>query len=114
MVGRPFLANAQSAVLSPFNAPAYVVPRRPYLVLAAVLKVFVAAFGTFLLSRALGLRFAGALMAGLVYGFAQLTVESVSWPQGASGHSCLGCCYWSRWWSGKLAAAAGCLDSPQS
>ena len=82
MVGRPFLANAQSAVLSPFNAPAYVVPRRPYLVLAAVLKVFVAAFGTFLLSRALGLRFAGALMAGLVYGFAQLTVESVSWPQG--------------------------------
>ena len=83
MTGRPYLANAQSAVLSPFSVPSYFLPRRAYLYLAAVLKVFVAAFGTFLLARALGLRFAGALLAGLVYGFCQLTVDSVSWPQGS-------------------------------
>ena len=49
--GRPFLANAQSAVLSPFSLPAYVLPFWWSLGLIAVLKVFVAAFGTYLLAR---------------------------------------------------------------
>jgi hypothetical protein len=78
--GRPFVANAQSAVLSPFNLPSYVLPLWWSLGLAAALKVFVAAFGTYLLGRALGMRFAGGLLAGLVFGFSLFFVVWVPWP----------------------------------
>jgi hypothetical protein len=79
-VGRPFVANAQSAVLSPFSIPSYVLGFWWSLGLAAALKVFVAAFGTYLLGRALGMRFGGALLAGLVYAFSLFFVVWVSWP----------------------------------
>src|ERR1700730_14539571 len=52
--GRPLLADAQSAVFSPFNLPAYVLPFLASLAWTAVMKVWVAAFGMFLLGRALG------------------------------------------------------------
>jgi hypothetical protein len=79
--GRPFLANSQSAVLSPFILPAYVLPFWWSLGLIAVLKVFVAAFGTYLIARALGMRFGGALMAGIVYAFSLYFVVWIAWPQ---------------------------------
>ena len=79
MGGRPFLANPQSAVFSPFSVPAYVLACGPPGVMAA-LKLFVAAFGTFLLGRALGMRLGGALLAGLVFGFSLWSVSWVSWP----------------------------------
>jgi hypothetical protein len=79
--GRPFLANAQSAVLSPFSLPAYVLPFWWSLGLIAALKVFVAAFGTYLLARALGMRFGGALLAGIVYAFSLYFVVWIAWPQ---------------------------------
>jgi hypothetical protein len=44
--GRPFLGNSQSAVLSPFSLPAYLLPFWWSFGLIAVLKVLVAAFGT--------------------------------------------------------------------
>jgi hypothetical protein len=78
--GRPFLANAQSAVLSPFSVPAYVLPFWWSLGLIAVLKVFAAAFGTYLLGRALGMRFGGALLAGVVYAFSLYFVVWITWP----------------------------------
>lgn len=80
MSGRPFLANSQSAVFSPFSAPAYVLPFWRSLPLIAVLKLFVAAFGTYLLARALGMRFGGALLAGLVFGFGMAVVFRLPWP----------------------------------
>jgi Bacterial membrane protein YfhO len=80
-VGRPYLANAQSAVLSPFSLPGYVLPFWWSLGLIAALKVFVAAFGTYLLARALGMRPAGALLAGLVYAFSLYFVVWITWPQ---------------------------------
>ena len=79
--GRPFLANAQSAVLSPFSLPAYVLPFWWSLGVIAVLKVFVAAFGTYLLGRSLGMRFGGALLAGIVYAFSLYFVVWIAWPQ---------------------------------
>jgi hypothetical protein len=79
--GRPFLANAQSAVLSPFSVPGYVLPFWWSLGVIAVLKVFVAAFGTYLLARALGMRFGGALLAGIVYAFSLYFVVWIAWPQ---------------------------------
>jgi hypothetical protein len=78
--GRPFLGNLQSAVLSPFSLPAYVLPFGWSLGLAAALKVFVAAFGTYLLGRALAMSFAGALLAGIIYGFNLFLIVWVPWP----------------------------------
>jgi hypothetical protein len=78
--GRPYLGNSQSAVLSPFSLPAYVLPFWWSLGVIAVLKVFVAAFGTYLLARALAMRFAGAMMAGLVFGFSLFFLVWIAWP----------------------------------
>jgi Bacterial membrane protein YfhO len=78
--GRSFLGDPQSAVLSPFSAPSYGLPFWDSLAVAAALKLFVAAFGAFLLGRALGMRFGGALLSGLVFGFSLWAVTWVSWP----------------------------------
>ena len=78
--GRPHFANAQSAVLSPVSLPAYVLPFWWSLGVIGVMKVFIAAFGTYLLGRALGMRFAGALLAGLVFAFCLYFLVWVSWP----------------------------------
>src|SRR5207248_5294847 len=80
MGGRPFLANAQSAIFSPYSVPAYVMPYFDSLAWTAVLKLFVAALGMFLLARALSMRFAGALLAGVVYGFNLWMVQWVVYP----------------------------------
>ena len=80
MGGRPFLANAQSAIFSPFTWPAYVLPLPKALTVMALLKLFVASFGTFLLGRRLGMRFGGALVAGLVFAFGTFFVVWLAWP----------------------------------
>ena len=80
MGGRPYLANAQSAIFSPFTAPIYVMSVWKALAVAALLKLFVAAFGTYLLGRALGMRFAGGLLAGAVYAFGTFFVAWLAWP----------------------------------
>ena len=74
--GRPFQANAQSSVFGPYTLLAYVLPFWTALGWIAVLKLWVAAFGTFLLARALGMRYAGALLAGLVFA---LNLKLVTW-----------------------------------
>jgi hypothetical protein len=78
--GRPFLANMQSAVFSPFALPAYVLPFWWSLSVIAFLKVLAAALGGFVAGRALGMRFGGALMCGLVYGFGLFFVVWIPWP----------------------------------
>jgi hypothetical protein len=80
MGGRPYLADAQSAVFSPLNVPGYALPFWQSLAVMAALKLFVAAFGTYLLARTLGLRFGGALLAGTVFGFSLWMVSWVTWP----------------------------------
>jgi hypothetical protein len=78
--GRSLLGDPQSAVFSPFSVPSYVLPFWDSLAVAAALKLFVAALGAFLLGRALGMRFGGSLMCGLVFGFSLWSVTWVSWP----------------------------------
>ena len=78
--GRSFLGDPQSAVFSPFSVPSYVLPFWDSFAFVAALKLFVAALGTFLLGTALGMRFGGALLSGLVYGFSLWAVTWVSWP----------------------------------
>ena len=76
MGGRPFHANDQSALFGPYTWPAYVFPFWTALTLIGVLKLWVAAFGTYLLGRSLGMRFGGALLAGLVFA---LNLKLVTW-----------------------------------
>jgi hypothetical protein len=76
--GFPFVADAQSAVFSPFSVPSYVLPFGLSLAVAAALKLFAAAFGTYLLGRALGMRYGGALLAGVVYAFGLFMVVWLS------------------------------------
>jgi hypothetical protein len=80
MGGRPFLANAQSAILSPFTLPTYVIPFWKSLAVVAILKLFFAAFGTYLFGRAMGMRFGGALLAGVVFAFGTFFVVWLAWP----------------------------------
>jgi len=81
--GRSLLGDPQSAVFSPFSLPSYLLPFWKSLAVVAALKVLMAALGGFLLGRALGMRFGGALMAGLVFGFSLWVVTWVSWPHGS-------------------------------
>ena len=81
MSGRSFLASPQTAIFSPFSLPAYVLPFWSSLAVTAMMKLFTAAFGTYLLARALGMRFGGALLAGLAYGFSLFVVGWLPWPR---------------------------------
>ncbi|HYP48493.1 MAG TPA: hypothetical protein VEQ61_07640, partial [Thermoleophilaceae bacterium] len=78
--GRPLLADAQSAVFTPFSLPAYLMPLQQSLAWTALLLLWAASFGMYGLARSLGLRFAGALMAGLVYGLNLWIVSHLSYP----------------------------------
>ena len=78
--GRPLHADAQSAIFSPFNWIAYVMDEWRALALIAALKLWVAAFGVFLLARALSMRWPGAGLAGIVYGFSLWMVTWISYP----------------------------------
>ena len=78
--GRPFLANGQSAVFSPFSVPSYVLPFWRSLAVVAILKLFLAALGTFVLARMLGQRFGGALLSGVIFAFGTFFVVWLAWP----------------------------------
>jgi membrane protein YfhO len=105
MLGRPYVGNGQSAVFSPFNAPAYVLPFWRSLALIAALKLFVAAFGTFLLAGALGMRFGGAFVAGCVFAFSLFVVAFVAYPIG----SALVLIPWVLWATERLVQRPGAL-----
>jgi hypothetical protein len=80
MGGRPFVGNAQSALFSPFSVPGQVLPFWDSLAIAALLKLFVAAFGAYALARLLGMRFGGALAAGVIYAFGTFFIVWLAWP----------------------------------
>ncbi len=80
MAGRPLLADGQSAVFSAFSLPSYLLPFWKSLAVAAILKLFLGAFGTYVLGRVLGMRFGGALLSGLVFAFGTFFVVWLAWP----------------------------------
>jgi hypothetical protein len=80
MGGRPYVGNAQSAIFSPFSLPSFVLPFWASLAVVAALKLFLAAFGTYLLARSLGMNFGGALVAGIVFAFGTFFIVWLAWP----------------------------------
>lgn len=80
MGGTPFLADMQSAIFSPFSIPAYILPFWWSLSFIAVMKVVVSCLGAFLLARSLNMRFAGAFLCGVVFGFGLFMIAWLPWP----------------------------------
>ena len=74
--GRPFHANAQSAVFGPFTCPPTCCRSGRRSAGSACSSCGWRRFGTFMLGRSLGMRFAGALLAGLVFAF---NLKMVTW-----------------------------------
>src|SRR4051794_13130799 len=85
MGGRPFVANAQSAVFSPFSLPSYVLPFWRSLAVVGALKLWVAALGAWALAGALGIGRAGALLAGPALGLGVYLVAGRPRALGSGG-----------------------------
>ena len=78
--GTPFLSNAQTQVLSPFSIPIWLLPFPYGLGVAAAVKLWVAALGSYLLCRELRLRFMPSLLGGLAFGFCPYLIVWLSHP----------------------------------
>ncbi len=78
--GVPQLANYQSAVLSPFSVPYYVLPFALAVIVASVAKLFGLAFFTFLFLRELRLAFSASMLGALVFAYAGHNVILIGYP----------------------------------
>ena len=67
--GQPFLANAQTAIFSPFTLLSLLFPLHTSFVVTALLVLFVAGFFTFLLAREIGIGKYGSLAAMITFAF---------------------------------------------
>jgi len=81
--GRPYLANMQSGVFSPFSLPAYLLPFWWSLGVIAAIKLFVAGFGAYLFGRRVGHSFSAGLLAGVTFGFGLYVVVHLMYPIGS-------------------------------
>ena len=85
--GTPFYANPQTALLSPFSVPMWLLPLNFGLGVAALLKLWVAGWGTYSLTRWLGLDPWPSVLAGLTFmlcGFMILWLEYETLPAAAA------------------------------
>jgi hypothetical protein len=78
--GAPFAANAQSGLFSPFELPQWILSFSYGLAVTAWLKVWFAAFGTYLLVRELRLSFWPAVLGGIAFAFCSFQVVWLSHP----------------------------------
>jgi hypothetical protein len=77
--GYPLLANAQSAVLYPINLLTLLVPITHAFALRAVLCLWLASVGTYVLARQLQVSVYGAMLAGISFGFSSPLVVYVGY-----------------------------------
>jgi hypothetical protein len=78
--GAPHFANYQSAVLSPFTVPFYVLDFKPALLVSAFLKLFALGFLTFLFLQLVGLRWVAALVGATAFMFSGHNVLLLGLP----------------------------------
>jgi hypothetical protein len=78
--GTPFYANAQSALFSPFSLPLWLLPFNYAFGIAAAMRLWVTAFGTYLLCRELRLSFWASVFGGLAFGFSAFSILWLSYP----------------------------------
>ena len=106
--GTPLFANAQMAWPSPFSLPLWILPLHYGFGAAAALKLWVAAFGTYLLARELRLGFWAAIVAGTSFA---LCAFNVVWLSHSVFVSVAALLPWSIWLTERSSAtAAGATD----
>jgi hypothetical protein len=74
LTGVPFISSPQSGLFSPFSLPLWILPFTYSFGVAAALKLWAAAFGTYLLGRELRLGFLPSLLAGIAFAFCSMNV----------------------------------------
>src|SRR6185436_7683347 len=74
LTGVPLISNPQTGLFSLFSLPLWVLPLGWALGLAAALKLWAAAMGTYLLVRELRLGFLAGLLAGVAFAFSAMNV----------------------------------------
>ncbi len=72
--GTPLYANPQAGLFSPFSLPLWLLPLNYGLGLAAALKLWAGAFGTYLLVRELRLSFLPGVLAGVCFAFSSFNI----------------------------------------
>jgi hypothetical protein len=82
--GIPHLANGQSAPLSPFNAPFYVLSLRAALIVSVAMVLMAAGLFTYGLARHLGAAHLGGLVAAVGFAFAGVNIVWLRWPIAAA------------------------------
>jgi hypothetical protein len=80
LCGTPLLADSQSALLFPLNWPFYVLPLFLGFTVSALLKMFIASFGTYLFARKLSLSHQASILAGTIYTFSSFNVFWLNHP----------------------------------
>ncbi len=78
--GAPLLANAQSALLFPFNALAYVLPVHAALGVEAILKIMTAGLSMYWMLRILALQPLAATAGALAFMFNGFFIAWLGWP----------------------------------
>lgn len=78
--GAPHFANYQSAVLSPFSLPYYMVSFKLALILSAALKLFALGFLTYLFLREIRLGFVAAVFGALAFMYSGHNVLLLAYP----------------------------------
>jgi Bacterial membrane protein YfhO len=74
LTGFPYYTNSQSGLTSVFNIPLWILPFNYALGLVAWIKLFIAAFGSYLLARLLRLSFWPGMLAGVAYSLCAFNV----------------------------------------
>ena len=103
LCGVPFLANPQNSVFYPFTLIFLVLPATYGFAVVSALHSALLGFFSYLLGRALGLSFWGALLAGIAAGFAGIPIKQIEFPEMAAGFA---------WTPLALLGAWQCLTRP--
>jgi hypothetical protein len=82
--GTPLFANYQSAVLSPFSVPFYVLSFKSALIVSAFLKLFCLGYFTYLFLREIELAFPAAMTGAVAFMFAGYNVLLLGYPHPAA------------------------------
>ena len=80
LCGTPLLADSQSALLFPLNWSFYLLPPSLGFTVSALLKMFIASFGTYLFARKLSLSHPASILAGTIYTFSSFNVFWLNHP----------------------------------
>jgi hypothetical protein len=106
LAGTPFYANAQSALFSPFSLPLWILPFKYAFGIAAAMRLWVTAFGTYLLCRELRLSFWPSVFGGLAFGFSAFAILWLSYPV----LSVLSLLPWALWLATRIVRTGSGVD----